>query len=687
MNYFQLLSSWISRPIDESGFDIATLYIDQLLDLHEDDNEASKDFMYAFIKQWLGDIFFMINEQRSVKGQIENETKGINQAEILWRFRQKLIINERSIDTALVFSRETDQNDFRNSVKKFCLDDKELFIPVFKPLYQMARGAYEMYEGSPYTIFFPIPYKGKYNYDPPSIEYLTNLAAFIVSSSHKKDSKKFLIAFEFIQDFNESDKRRFFRAIIRSFIGEYFQSYNLDFQNISILLQSDSEVKTFNSVLGEIIQLLEYHSVENKFDTIEKFFNYHPYYKNKRLTTADLTELDKKAAEYKTKDISATQDTTELSDKIQGEVITSHLKYRRELLKIQNVLNKEHSVLLLGETGTGKGYLAKTIHKLSRGKGKDAGFVEVNCAAIPSELIEAELFGSEKGAYTSSSGKIIGKIELADKGTLFLDEIGKAPLNVQQKLFKVLDDKTFYSVGGKKKKVDVRFIFALNEDPLMLVAKKELLEDFYFRISGLKFTIPPLRERKEDLKRFILFIKNKNEKEFEWPAELPEATMDFLLNLSWPGNIRQIQNTFSQLYLHCKSFRVSKITIDLIKEFIEYIPDQKSKSSFKEFDSSLEHLFLDWYYKRDLFPKVQTVSTSKIKKKNKSHNRNSFLKSVVEPTAADIYIRNFESLGLIQDDATEIIGLAWSSGKNKSILRQRAKLYENIKEIFKENQK
>lgn len=688
MNYFQQLSSWVEGPLRQFGFELTILHIDQLMDLYLDENDKSKDFMESYVFQWLVEMFNRIGDKRAIESQVESAgTSFEERISPLRKFRQRVKVNDRSIDSVISFtSKETEKNEFLNSVKALCISDEVSIIHPFDPLVPITRGSYQMFEGSPYTMIFPVPYTGKFLYDSSAIEYIAHLSSSIIGSSNKRDERKFLVAFEFIKDFNEDDKRRFYRSLIRSFFEQYFYNYNLNFENISVFMQSDSEVQIFNSVLNEIIQLLEYNSVENKFNTIVDFFKYHPYIRSKRITITNRPDSGVKKEKAVIRKVPGSLDTSELTGEIQGKVKTSSEKYRQELLKIQNILSEDFSLLLLGETGTGKSFLARTIHMLSRGKDKKNKFVELNCAAFPKDLIESELFGYEKGTHSTATDKYSGKIEFANKGTLFLDEIGKAPVNVQQKLLKVIDEKSFCPVGGNNvKKVDVRLIFALNEDPLKLIANGELLAEFYYRISELKFTIPPLRERKEDLKEFILYYKDFYEEKLKCVVDLPDDTIEYLLGLPWPGNIRQIQNSLSQALLHCKTFKIDKMNRDLMKEYIERMPDLKSKTTFREFKDSFESQFLDWYYKRNSFPKVQTLPKSKIKKKNKSHNRDSFLKSIVEPTAADIYIRNFESLGLNQDDATEIIGMSWASGKENSTLLRRARLYKNILEIFEGN--
>jgi len=200
------------------------------------------------------------------------------------------------------------------------------------------------------------------------------------------------------------------------------------------------------------------------------------------------------------------------------------------------------TVLLLGETGTGKELVARAIHRKSQRSG--SAFIKMNCAAIPSGLLESELFGNEKGAFTGAVNKKIGRVELADKGTLFLDEIGEISLALQPKLLRVLQDHEFERLGGTKTlNVDFRLIAATNRDLGESVRESEFRSDLYYRLNVFPIRLPPLRERRDDIpllvKYFVQKIARRMNKSI---TSIPTKTMDALAGWDWPGNIRELEN-------------------------------------------------------------------------------------------------------------------------------------------------
>ncbi len=212
----------------------------------------------------------------------------------------------------------------------------------------------------------------------------------------------------------------------------------------------------------------------------------------------------------------------------------------REL--IDQAAGSDSRILILGENGTGKELVAKEVHRKSRRAG--AAFVEVNCAAIPENLIESELFGHEKGAFTSALSRRRGKFELADKGTLFLDEIADMSLATQAKVLRVLQEMRFERVGGEESiGVDVRVISATNRDIRDMISKGKFREDLYFRINVVPIIVPPLRERREDLPDLVdyFMVKYKRPSEKE-PRRLSPEGMKLLCDYHWPGNIRELKN-------------------------------------------------------------------------------------------------------------------------------------------------
>ncbi len=212
----------------------------------------------------------------------------------------------------------------------------------------------------------------------------------------------------------------------------------------------------------------------------------------------------------------------------------------------QRVAATESTVLLLGESGTGKEVFARAIHHLS--SRANAPFVALNCAAIPEGLVENELFGHERGAYTGAGARKIGKMELAHRGTLFLDEIGELPLATQSKLLRVLEEKRFERVGGTQEiEVNVRILTATNKDLRAAVAEKSFREDLFFRISAVPITVPPLRDRGDDVLLLAEYFLEKFRREFRKPdLQLGKQTSARLLTYSWPGNVRELQNAIER---------------------------------------------------------------------------------------------------------------------------------------------
>ena len=217
------------------------------------------------------------------------------------------------------------------------------------------------------------------------------------------------------------------------------------------------------------------------------------------------------------------------------------------LVKIEQMAPVSSTVLIQGESGTGKELVAKAIHDLSPRRGKP--FIAVNCAALPDTLLESELFGHEKGAFTGAAERRLGRFELADTGTIFLDEIGEIPPSTQVKLLRVLESRTFFRVGGVQPiKVDVRVLAATNRPLRDAVAVGEFRDDLYYRLNVLNIYLPPLRERREDIpllvRRFIRELAREHDRTFR--GIMPEA-MQRLVTAPWPGNVRQLRNLIESM--------------------------------------------------------------------------------------------------------------------------------------------
>ena len=239
-----------------------------------------------------------------------------------------------------------------------------------------------------------------------------------------------------------------------------------------------------------------------------------------------------------------------------AEIIGKCEKMQEVSRLIQKVAPSDTSVLLLGESGTGKELFARAIHSLSIRK--HAPYVAINCAAIPRELLENELFGSERGAYTGSVARKMGKFEIAQGGTIFLDEVGDLDIALQAKLLRVLQDKTFERLGGTKTlSVDVRLIAASNADLKKAIEKNQFREDLFYRLSVFPITIPPLRERREDIPQLAEHFVNKYCAEMKKPKKSisPEA-MALLDKYHWPGNVRELENTIERAIILCEGKKI-----------------------------------------------------------------------------------------------------------------------------------
>src|SRR6202008_4778307 len=254
----------------------------------------------------------------------------------------------------------------------------------------------------------------------------------------------------------------------------------------------------------------------------------------------------------------AYQEISELKDKLAQEKLYLEEEFRSEMgfeqivgnspaLKhvlqlVETVASSDSTVLLLGETGTGKELIARAIH--DRSGRKNRTFVKLNCAAIPTGLLESELFGHEKGAFTGAITQKIGRLELADQGTLFLDEVGDIPLEVQPKLLRALQEREFERLGSTNtRKVNVRLVAATNRDLKSMIAAREFRSDLYYRLNVFPIRIPPLRERKHDIPLLVSYFVQKFAKQMQKKVEsIPGSVMKALTAWEWPGNVRELEN-------------------------------------------------------------------------------------------------------------------------------------------------
>jgi len=239
-----------------------------------------------------------------------------------------------------------------------------------------------------------------------------------------------------------------------------------------------------------------------------------------------------------------------LREQLQGQfsfrnIISKNPRMHAVFELICNVAQTNTTVLIEGETGTGKEQIAQAIHQASHVR--SGPMVAVNCAALPETLLESELFGHEKGAFTSAAHRRVGRFEMANGGTIFLDEVGDIPPAMQAKLLRVLQERRFERVGGEESiEVDVRVIAATNRSLLRLVQEGKFREDLFYRINVVKIDLPPLRQRREDIPLLASYFAEKYVRPGEAPKAIPPQAMDVLLNYSWPGNIRELENAIER---------------------------------------------------------------------------------------------------------------------------------------------
>ena len=276
----------------------------------------------------------------------------------------------------------------------------------------------------------------------------------------------------------------------------------------------------------------------------------HEYYKR------DLEEI----VEERTAEIRKLKDQLELEraylqEEIKQEYNHENIVGRSDAInyvfyKVEQIAGTDTNVLILGETGTGKELVARAIHSLSLRK--DRALVKMNCAALPSNLIESELFGHEKGAFTGAYSRRLGRFEIANGATLFLDEIGELPLELQPKLLQVIDNGEFERLGSSEtQKVDARIIAATNRNLEEEVRKGAFREDLWYRLNIFPISMPPLRERREDIALLVNFFVEKISKRLGKVIKMvPAGVMDALRQYHWPGNVRELENVLERAVIN-----------------------------------------------------------------------------------------------------------------------------------------
>jgi formate hydrogenlyase transcriptional activator len=263
------------------------------------------------------------------------------------------------------------------------------------------------------------------------------------------------------------------------------------------------------------------------------------------------------------------QEKIYLEDEIRSElgfeeIVGNSEGLRRVLKQVETVAPTDSTVLIYGETGTGKELIARAVHNLSSRKSN--AFVKLNCAAIPSGLLESELFGHEKGAFTGAISQRVGRFELAHRGTVFLDEIGEIPLELQPKLLRVLQEREFERLGSTRTlRADARLIAATNRELEAMVEEQKFRSDLYYRLNVFPVRIPPLRERPEDIpvlvRHFAQQFSRRNRRNIE---SIPSETMEALVRYHWPGNIRELQNVIERAAI-ISTGRILKVPISDLK--------------------------------------------------------------------------------------------------------------------------
>ena len=256
--------------------------------------------------------------------------------------------------------------------------------------------------------------------------------------------------------------------------------------------------------------------------------------------------------------------------------------------QVECVAPTDSTALIHGETGTGKELIARAIHNISSRCGRS--FIKLNCAAIPFDLLESELFGHEKGAFTGAIAQRVGRFEMADNGTLFLDEVGDIPLALQPQLLRVLQEKEFERLGSTRtRKVNVRLVAATNRDLREMVKRGEFRIDLYYRLNVFPIRIPPLRERRQDIPLLVQYFMQKYARRMGKRIEtVPAATMQKLQDWPWPGNVRELQNMIERGVILSRGFVLEIPLAELEQSAIPVLNDTDGASTLVAFEQ--EHI-------------------------------------------------------------------------------------------------
>jgi transcriptional regulator with PAS, ATPase and Fis domain len=389
------------------------------------------------------------------------------------------------------------------------------------------------------------------------------------------DSKFFIVTLDSENKIKSASKSylNLFKNNSERLIGSHFESVNIEFNSTKISEVKGEEFFRTSLKTGDFERFILWSKFNTGFD---------PYTSDSGSIICIGTEISEKIKLEKSAGI-AYAEIEDLKSKFRernfsvksaqnevaingGEIIgeSSALKY--VLMRVSQVAETDSTVLLEGETGVGKELIADLIHK--SGLRKDIPFVKVNCSALPANLLESELFGHEKGAFTGADRYRIGRFELADKGTLFLDEIAELPLELQPKLLRVLQEGEFERLGSSKTiKVDVRIIAASNKKLITEVENGNFRSDLFYRLSVFPITIPALRQRKKDIPLLITkFVKMYSKKHNKSITEITPEVMEILCNYDWPGNIRELQNIIERSVIQSQGnlLRLNEVPVNQI---------------------------------------------------------------------------------------------------------------------------
>jgi len=290
-----------------------------------------------------------------------------------------------------------------------------------------------------------------------------------------------------------------------------------------------------------------------------------------------------------------------------GDIIGESKKMKDVFRVIERIAPSDVTILVRGETGTGKELVAAAIHK--RSKRADEPFVKLNCAAITDSLLESELFGHEKGAFTDAKETRKGRFELADKGTLFLDEIGDISASAQVKLLRVLQEREFERVGGSKTiKVNVRLVAATNRNLEQMVKDGEFREDLYYRLNVIPIDLPPLRKRGDDIKLLVNFFLERAIRNHKKPVSITEEAMEKLMKYPWPGNVREMENTLERIVLMGDEAGISAADMLLL------LPALKNENIIDDFNAiSVENKTLEDIEKEALIKALKQSDNNQAK--------------------------------------------------------------------------